>query len=151
LVGLVIVAVTMGSVGAQEPLPVVRVQSSESHAFTFGCTDAPPLTHPGSVVLARTGDTTSALTVTYDLTGPVEPTAESVEVPAGEATVAIELVPLPDGDTGPIELVLLDGGEYDLGDPDSATLFPSIATPICAPPGSPESPEPPTVEPRFAG
>lgn len=89
LVALAFFVVAIGPVNAQEPQPTVRIESSMPPSIILGCDDDdPPSVHAGEVVISRTGDTTGALTVIYDLMGMVEATSGSAVFPPGDDTEA---------------------------------------------------------------
>ena len=75
-------------------LPMVTVAATTPNASRIGPTT-------GLLTLTRTGDTNSALTVNYSLTGTAtngadySPLATSAVIPAGAASTTITLVPLP--------------------------------------------------------
>lgn len=122
------------AVAAQEPLPTVRIDSTESpQVFTNACVEPFEVEiFPGSVVLSRTGDADASLSVTYEITGPVAPTSGVAVFDAGQATATIELV--PEESAGPretIEVALAGGDDYQLGDPSSASIEVAFATTTC--------------------
>lgn len=123
-------------VAAQEPLPVIRIETTEPPQVFFNdCVQPPEVeTRPGSVVLSRTGDITGSLSVAYEVTGPVAPTSGVVVFEAGLAATAIELTPDAEDPNGPIEVIVIDGEEYQLGEPSSASLSVAIAVPGCLEP-----------------
>lgn len=143
VVALVVVAALLspaGVVSAQSEPPIVTITAVAANEFQgYGCDDAPPTIErtPGSVTVTRTGDTTESLEVdvvwTGDLVGdpglpalpdplviPAGSSATTLELPASEPYVALEVTIEP-------------SGAYALGTPSTArfetTL--SVSAPIC--------------------
>jgi hypothetical protein len=140
---------------AQEPpdVPVVRVASVSPVIVSYPCGAIDPDVTWGEVVLARTGDLSEGLAVTAEVT------TDAVVSPSGavfgsmEATTSIGV-----GGFGGelIEVTLLDGDTYDLGEPSTVTVPVDDSAverecPPYAPPQPPEPPEPHVGEPSFTG
>lgn len=111
-----------------DPLPVVSVSVAGSGKAVVGGSK-------GKVVISRTGDTSSALKVSYKIVGTaikgvdydVAPATAKVLIPAGSASVKIKLKPIADpAATGPlvarIELRVPADGAYTLGSPAKAKI-----------------------------
>ena len=107
-------------------LPVVTVVASDDYA---GEPD-----NPGAFTLRRTGNTDSALTVRYSLSGSAVAgdyilqnaiNAVSASIPAGAASAQLVVSPLDDADEEPVETVVLalaNDADYAMGTPASATV-----------------------------
>lgn len=86
---------------------------------------------PGQFVINRTGATTSALVVSYLLSGSATPGADytplptTITIPAGQASVTVSIEAIDDRlyeGNETIILSLIDGAQYDLATARSATL-----------------------------
>ena len=146
--GVAVVSVTSLPARAQEPPapPVVQIDSVEPAATTYRCGDIDPTFYPGSVTAVRTGDTSDALTVAYEVSGPAQLFPETFSFAAGSALATIDLL-TPYGSDPPIQVTLLDGDLYDLGESASAVLpVDTSGVETDCPPY-----QPPEVEPRFTG
>ena len=128
--------------------PVISVAVSDALASEAG-------TDPGSFVVARTGDVSFELTVSFQLLGSAansvdyEQIADSVSLPAGSSEVQVVVEPIDDEQpetTETVVLRLLDGVTWDLGgtfegtvdiaDDDPPQVFVSIPDPVAVEPGS---------------
>ena len=76
------------------PNPIVRISATKPPLLEFGCEASDTTATAGSVTLARTGSTAAALTVSYHVTGNVEPTPSTVVFAHGRSTATITLTPL---------------------------------------------------------
>jgi hypothetical protein len=114
------------STGVTPPsTPTVTVTATDANAAEAG-------NDPGTFRIARTGDTTSALTVTYNLTGSTAnsndytPTLTgTVIIPVGSSFVDVVITPVDDTEeegTETLILNLVDTSDYDLGGSASATV-----------------------------
>jgi subtilase family serine protease len=110
--------------GTAPPLPAVSI------AATVASAAEAPLSS-GAVTIARTGDTTSPLTVAYAVAGSATADADYVglpgmaTIPAGASTTTVEIAPIDDAAVEASETViitLLSGAGYDLGMSASATV-----------------------------
>jgi hypothetical protein len=149
--GLASIGWVPASAQQEPPVPLVLIEATEAPSLIRGCTPAQVITNPGSFTLSRTGPTTDALTVAYTVVGQVAPRGGSATFMFGEALATVPLDPLPDATVLTISVELIDGEDYDLGDPSTATINGAIAVPICDPPEPPEPPAPVVVDPAFAG
>ncbi|NJN14960.1 MAG: ExeM/NucH family extracellular endonuclease [Oscillochloris sp.] len=117
--GVTNVAVTPASA------PLVGIVASDDAAAESG-SDA------GTFTVSRTGDTAAALSVSYTVGGTATNGSDytpnlsgSVEIPAGAASADITIIPVDDADiegNETVMLTLVDGSDYDLGTPSSATV-----------------------------
>ncbi len=126
--------------GAVVTTPVVTITAGDADASETG-PDA------GSFTIARTGDTTAALTVSYTLggtaaSGDYTPALSgSAVIDAGQSSVVITVTPVDDAEVEIAETVILtlvDAAEYDLGATVEATV--TIADndlPVCEQPFTP--------------
>ena len=105
-------------------VPVVTIEATDAAASEVG-----PDT--GTFTFTRTGDTTSALTVSYTRGGTAANGVDyasigtSIVIPAGSASVTRTITPLNDALVeGPetVILTLADGAKYDLGATTTATV-----------------------------
>ncbi|PYM16528.1 MAG: hypothetical protein DME18_01195, partial [Verrucomicrobia bacterium] len=108
--------------------PTVTVVATDGDASEQG-------PDPGEFTFARTGDTSSALTVNYTLGGtatkwddyrrPEGDMPESVTIPAGATSTTLTIVPFDDeeieGDET-VQLTVSPDAAYDVGSPDTATV-----------------------------
>jgi len=103
--------------------PLVTVAAVDASASEAGDT--------GRFVLTRSGDLTAPLTVTVVYTGSAvngtdyEALPATVTFAAGQASVNVFVIPIADTVTDPSETVILtvvDGVDYDLGTPATATV-----------------------------
>jgi hypothetical protein len=131
------------------PLPVVLIESTSPVVISYACGQIDPSTEPGEVLVSRTGDVAAGLTITYEITGTVLEGPGTVDFALGEDLASIPVY-RSNADHGPIELTLVDGDDYDLGDPVSTAVEVDgsgveTGCPIPVPP------EPPVVQPTFTG
>ena len=118
---------------APSSTPIVRITATQPPMMALGCDASHITVYSGSIVLSRSGSTASTLTVAYHATGPIEPTPGTITFAAGESTATITLTPLkqqPVADEG-VDVSLLDGTAYDLGDPSSTHTSVAVAVPDC--------------------
>jgi pimeloyl-ACP methyl ester carboxylesterase len=115
-------------------LPAVTVVATDANASETG-------PDPGTFTLSRTGNTTSALTVSYSLGGGAangtdyEGLSGSVTIPAGAASASVNVRPIDDNAVEGNETLVLTVSQhaaYVVGSPGSATV--SIADNDQAPP-----------------
>ena len=106
------------------PLPTVTVTASDAAA-------AETAPDSGTFTIARTGDTTSALTVSYTLDGTAENGTDyqqletSVTIPAGSSSAIVTVTPIDDSivETNETVILTLSANEaYIVASPDSATV-----------------------------
>jgi hypothetical protein len=105
-------------------LPVVTVVASDSSANEAG--------DPGEFTFYRTGNTDAPLTVFFNRSGTATSgsdftafsPANSITIPAGQATVALTVAPLQNTSPEVAETVIvtLASGDYVVGSPSSATV-----------------------------
>ena len=126
----------LGAASAGQAVPVIRIESTESPAvFSNACVQPIEKTlTSGAVVLSRAGATDEALSVGYEVVGPVEPTSGTVVFEPGSSAASIEIIPT--GSNEMIDITLLDAESYDLGDPSSATIAIAWSTPVCVDPST---------------
>ena len=129
---------------AQDPTPVVRIESVRNPQRGLNtCVDPPVETSrmPGRVELARTGDTSSSLEVQYEVSGSDGEPTGTVAFEVGSSSAVVE-VGTPQGNVV-IEWSLVDGDDYDRGEPASVTMFWETAQPGCVSPTTtiPELPQ----------
>jgi hypothetical protein len=105
-------------------LPTVTITASDAAAAETGPDFA-------TFTFARTGDTSSALTVDYTLDGfaqngsDYQPLASSVTIPEGLSSAALTVTPIDDTVTEGNETVILtlsSNAAYTIGSPDHATV-----------------------------
>lgn len=119
---------------AQVELPVVRISSTTSPILFIDSCVAPTrvsVSSRGRFVLSRTGATDQKLTVTYHVTGSVQPTSGTAVFSVGSSTVDVALVPLTTTALfgGHVDVVALDGSGHSLGSPSHVSvLIGSVAT-----------------------
>ncbi|MBC6481353.1 MAG: DUF11 domain-containing protein [Hormoscilla sp. GM7CHS1pb] len=150
-----------------DPTPVI-IQEGEvlpPAIVTIAATDddaAEEGEDPGTFTITRTGDTTDALTVEYNLAGSAEAADYSPEltgtatIAAGTQSVDITITPVDDDELESpetVQLTIVDADDYDLGAETVATVTiadndapggtqmeqivrPVQATPLIAPPGA---------------
>lgn len=103
--------------------PAVSITANDASASEGG--------DPGQFTLTRTGDTTSALSVTLTRTGSATDTtdyasiATTQTIPAGQASLAINVTPVQDTSNEGTETVILtvaSGSGYVVGTPSAATV-----------------------------
>jgi hypothetical protein len=113
---------------ATNHLPIINVAASAASASEAG-----PV--PGSFTFTRTGSTASPLTVNYKFNGtaakwddyrrPQGDIPESITIPAGASSATLTIVPVVDGQTEPMETVILTvltNTAYNVGINPSATV-----------------------------
>jgi predicted extracellular nuclease len=107
-------------------VPTVTIAATDAIAAESGTT-----VNTGTFTITRTGDTATALTVTYTVSGTATNGADyngltgTAVIPAGQASAAIALTPVNDATPETNETALLtltDGAAYDLGSTSSATV-----------------------------
>lgn len=119
------------------PVPVVTIAAT-TPTTTEGSTT------PGQFTISRTGVGTSALQVTFTVSGTASPsdyttttaagvslTTTTVQIPAGESSVTINLTAFSDSDiegNESVTLTLVDDAAYDLGTTIAATVTISDGT-----------------------
>jgi len=129
-INLLVIPMAWSGPGSSAPLlaqiepPTVTVTASDDTA-----TESGPTT--GQFTFTRTGSTDSALTGSYVVTGTATPGVDyaalsgGFEIPAGEGSVNVTVLPIQDssfeGDETVI-LTLVDTADYDLGSPATATV-----------------------------
>ncbi len=105
-------------------LPAVSVQATDASAAEAG-----PDT--GAITVSRTGATTTALTVSYSVSGSATPGADyaalsgTLIIPAGATSAGITITPIDDSQVEPDETIILalsPGAGYTLGSPTQATV-----------------------------
>lgn len=114
-------------------LPVVSIASvTEPRVFDNQCADPPEVERtPGEVVVSRS-TTDGPLTVPVSIAGAVEDPAEEALFNDGAATASIPLVPSLGGPWGSIEVAIVAGDGYDIGDPSTLSAWIPAAIPSCA-------------------
>ena len=104
--------------------PVVSIVASDSSASEAGSNN-------GTFTVSRTGSTSQPLTVTFSVAGTASQGNDypslgtTVTIQAGQSSAPIIVDPTDDSTPEPSETVVLtlqDGGNYDLGSPQSATV-----------------------------
>ncbi|MEB3219001.1 MAG: ExeM/NucH family extracellular endonuclease, partial [Nostocales cyanobacterium 94392] len=104
--------------------PIVSITASDANAAEAG-------TDTGTFTISRTGDTDSALNVSYNIAGTATNGTDytsltsPVTIPAGESSVDITITPVVDSDVEgneTVTLTLSDTADYDLGANTSATV-----------------------------
>jgi deoxycytidine triphosphate deaminase len=119
--------------------PLVSVTAVDASASETG-------PDPGMFRFTRTGSTASALTVTYSIGGTATNGADyttigtTILIPVGQASADVTIAPIVDGLSEPTEtvvLTVLDGTDYDVGSPASATVNIADAGSSCGPEGGP--------------
>ncbi len=107
-----------------QSLPVVSVQATDANAGEAG-----PDT--GAMTVSRTGATTTALTVSYSVSGSATPGTDyaalsgTLMIPAGATSAGITITPIDDNQAEPDETIILalsPGAGYTLGSPTQATV-----------------------------
>jgi hypothetical protein len=105
------------------PLAVVTIETTDDTASENG--------DPGAFTVTRSGDTTSALTVSYAILGTAgngvdyETIPAEVTIPAGASSAAIVINPVDDDlieQVERVELQVLDGAGYTAGSPSLGIL-----------------------------
>lgn len=109
------------------PGPLVTIAATDATAAEAGITP-----NIGTFTVTRTGDPTSALTVSYTVAGTATNATDynslsgSVVIPAGQASTTITVTPVNDANSGEgsetVLLTLTDTANYDLGAAASATV-----------------------------
>lgn len=109
------------------PGPLVTIAATDATAAEAGITP-----NTGTFTVTRTGDPTSALTVSYTVAGTATNATDynslsgSVVIPAGQASTTIMVTPVNDANSGEgsetVLLTLTDTANYDLGAAASATV-----------------------------
>ena len=110
------------------PLPTLTVTATDADASEVGL-------NPGVFTFARTGDTTSALTVNYDLSGSATrwndyrtlegDMPDSITIPAGASSARLTFHPVSDTEVEGTESVILTiapDAAYAIGSAKSATI-----------------------------
>jgi uncharacterized protein len=112
------------TVGADSTAPIVTLAASDATAAEAG-------QEPGTFRITRTGNASSALTVSYTLTGTTTSDdytpalTGTATFAAGQSSVDISIIPMDDVLTEGSEtltLTLIDGTDYDLGASSTATI-----------------------------
>jgi hypothetical protein len=105
-------------------IPIVTIAATDANA-------AEANTDPGTFTITRTGATTSALTINYNLTGTASSTdytpalTGTVIIPVGSTSAALTITPINDNlveGSETVTLRLVDTADYDLGASISATV-----------------------------
>ncbi|BAY20472.1 putative peptidase [Calothrix sp. NIES-2100] len=108
--------------------PTITISATDNSA---GETLAGQLTNPGKFTLTRTGNTDSALTVNYTITGTAtngtdyNALSNSVTFAAGSSTANVDIIPIDDvllENTETVVLTLATGTDYILGTAKAATV-----------------------------
>lgn len=121
-------------------LPQVSLLATDPHASELAL-------DPGRLSLSRTGSTTEALTVHYQVGGTASVSADyqplegTVELPPGSASVELSVIPVDDAlieGTETVVITLSSGPDYAVGSPGSATVnLADDETPAPPPPPPP--------------
>jgi trimeric autotransporter adhesin len=115
---------------ADQPVPVVTIIATDPTATEAGLTT-------GTFTISRTGDTTTALTVSYSIGGTATHGSDysyvfsPVTIPAGQASATVTVTPLQDWQAESPEtvvLMLMDGANYDLGPAGTQTATVTITS-----------------------
>ncbi len=125
--------------------PTVTVTAPDPDASEEG-------SEPGVFNISRSGPTTEALTVIYEVGGSADGTdftglSNSVVIPPGSADVSVSVVPIDDSETEDPETVVLtltDDPAYAVGTPSSAAVTIADNDPAAPPDPPPPPPPPPT-------
>lgn len=120
--------------GPPEDLPVVRIEAIENpSAIVNDCVEPVEIDrHSGTVTLFRTG-TEGELTVQLTVSGPVETPPIEAHFAAGSETVTFELTPALPLSSDPIQITLVEGDGYGLGEPSISSTQLIVAVPGCVP------------------
>lgn len=127
----------LGSSGAKPKVSVVASAANAAEADR----------KPGQFTINRTGDTSSALTVNFDLSGTAlngidyDRAANSLTIPSGQASANLTITPIDDSEVEGDETVILTLSEnagYTIGTPNTATV--TIGDNDSPPPPPPPNP-----------
>lgn len=131
---------------AQEVVPVVTIGSTaEPGMIINACIDpADVRSIAGEVEFVRT-DAENELVVNVTITGPVEDGTDQILFESGVESVSLPLEPrLEENGSDNVDVALVEGAGYSLGEPSAVSIPLAVATADCIPPTTtPEGPREP--------